>query len=82
MDQLCKTQKQILGFYTWLLILTDDCVLNDDTSIEWLVLKILLGKPLSAFTLYCTENVDSIGCTVRAEGLNSNEIPYHKSITI
>jgi len=60
------------------LALTEDCVLNDDTSIEWLVLKTLLGTPFSAFTLYCTENVDSMGCTVRAEGLNSNEIPYQR----
>ena len=54
------------------------CVLNDNTSIEWLVLKTLLGTPLGAFTLYCTENVDSMECTVRAEGINSNEIPYQR----
>ena len=56
--------------YKWIILtfkygrLTEDCVFNDDTSMGWLVFRIVLGTPSIAFTLYCIENVDLMGCTV------------------
>ena len=64
------------------MLLTDECACNEDTAMEWLIFIILLVISPNTLKLYCTRNVDSTGCTVLAEGSNSNiESCWHKAFS-